>query len=218
MHLGKDENLLTNFTTDLPFRLHGSYSYIPGSTYISVSPRAFKDKRFLSIEPGDSFLHSHDARVSPKYVRVISGDPAVLAQAERSGMRTYTTDKLKEMFDYADRATKDQLGFGYVKERLPFGKADLAAKDIVWGKGIDQYHGYNYPGVLDYRRPAESAVNQYRKEIDRIFTEDFGRPSRKDYSTLEDMTGLNADLRPEYSESLVENSTVFDPLATQGMF
>ena len=204
VHLGKDsENLLANFTTDLPFRLHSWYPNIPGSTYMVVSPRAFKGKRFLSIEPSDSFLFSDDAIVSPNQVRIISGNSKVLDDAAKKGMRTISSDKLKQLYEQGKAITSKEYELGLNGAERPFQNSDNAADNLRWNNVNMSY-------------PKEGIVTPYRQEVDRIITENIGRPTLRDYKNLEDITGLKANYVSQYSDDLIKDAN--DPLASESMF
>lgn len=201
--IGNDTNLLGNFTTDLPFRLHKGYSVPPGPNYMVVSPRAFRGKKFLSIDPGDSFLYRGDAVVDPKYVRIISGEPNVLAEASRRGMRTTTSDELQRLYKIGADVTKKEYDLGLNGAPRPFQNADVAADNLKWYGHLESY-------------PENGVVTPYRGEVDRIISETIGRPTREDYRTLEKMTGLDAHLAPNFNENLIVHST--DKLASPTTF
>ena len=161
VQLGNSDKLLTNFTTDLPFRLHDWYPNIPGPTYMIVSPRAFKGKKFYSIKPSDSFLSTVDSKVTPNQIRIISGDPKILKEAERRGMRTLTSDKLQDLFNVGSEITKN---------------ADVAIDDF---KFRNRFYKENIPEILS--KYPEGVVTPYRAEVDKLITQNIGRPSIKDY-------------------------------------
>jgi hypothetical protein len=176
VQLGNSDKLLTNFTTDLPFRLHGWYPNIPGPTYMIVSPRAFKGKKFYSIKPSDSFLSTVDSKVTPNQIRIISGDPKILEEAERRGMRTLTSDKLQDLFNVGSEITKKEFELGRNGAVRPFANADVAIDDF---KFRNRFYKEDIPEILS--KYPEGVVTPYRAEVDKLITQNIGRPSIKDY-------------------------------------
>ena len=83
-----NDNLFTNFTSDLPFRTHARYKNIPGGEYLVVSPEAFSGVKPVSIEPMDTFFLTSDLHISPSKVTFISGNPNYLALAKSRGFNT----------------------------------------------------------------------------------------------------------------------------------
>lgn len=203
VQLGNSSKLLTNFTTDLPFRLHAWYPNISGPTYMVVSPRAFKGKKFFSIKPSDSFLDTREAEVTPNQVRIISGDPRILRDAENKGMRTLTSDRLQNLFKLGSEVNQKEYDLGMNGAVRNFQNADRAADNLQWR----DVH-------IDY--PKEGVVTPYRAEVDKLITQNFGRPSIKDYQTLQDITGLDAGVTTEFNPEFLKNA--IDPLANKDMF
>lgn len=209
VHLANDKvNLLANFSTDLPFRLHPHYPDAPGSTYMIVSPRAFKGKKFLSLDPGDSFMLSDEAIVNPNFVRIISGDPEVLNQAARLGMRTTTSPKLQKLYKIGTDAAKKEFELGLNGGQRSFMFSDRAAGEINLHKRLLGEDAYQYP--------KEGVVVPYRNEVDRIITDEIGRPSLEDYRRIQKITNVDPHISSTFNEEFLRNAS--DPLATQNMF
>lgn len=98
LKLGQDKNLLVNLTTDVPFRLHKSYSHLPGGEYIFIRPEAFKGRRFLSLEPSDSFLlNDADLLLEPQYVEILTGNKDIIPNLESMGFKVHTTPELQNL-------------------------------------------------------------------------------------------------------------------------
>lgn len=92
------KQLLANFTTDVPFRLHQNYKYAPGAEYMLVDPAAFKGVKPLTIDPMDTIFINSDLQITPNYVTMLSGNADVLAKAQQKGMKIATSDKLQKIY------------------------------------------------------------------------------------------------------------------------
>ena len=109
LKLGQDKNLLVNLTTDVPFRLHKHYSHLPGGEYIFVRPEAFKGRRFLSLEPSDSFLlNDSDLLIEPQYVEILTGNKDIIPSLESMGFKVHTTPQLQKL--HTEVHTQHQTG------------------------------------------------------------------------------------------------------------
>lgn len=142
VQLGKSDNGLVNFTSDLPFRLHKHYSHAPGSEYLIIDPRALKGHTPLSIEPMDTFFpNNENISVDPKYVGIISGNPKVLEQATNAGLQVHTSPELQELWK----------SLSTIQDR--FSKGPMYSSNApLYRKVIDEYitKGIGRPSLSDY--------------------------------------------------------------------
>ena len=198
--LAPKRNLFVNMTSDLPFRTHAQYQNIPGSTFLRIHPRAFKGKLFGGITPSDTFLLNES--VDPRFVTVISGDVDILTEAQKAGMRIYTTPRLTELYQQAKQNAR-LLG-----KDFNISSADNHILDLR----------ERYPQLAKEANPLGT---MYRQEVDRILTEDFGRPTFEDYQNLERATGLKSGVRiysPDHAKVKIENAGVLDPTFDENFF
>lgn len=96
--LTKDNGVIHNFTTDLPFRPHSSYSY----TYphvLATSAENLAGNVPIVGDPMDTFFLKSSAIKAPANKSIfISGDKNALRIAKERGLKTLTSDKLQEEF------------------------------------------------------------------------------------------------------------------------
>lgn len=199
--LAPRRNLFVNMTSDLPFRTHAQYQDIPGSTFLRIHPRAFKGRVFGGITPSDTFLLNKS--VDPRFVTVISGDVDILTKAQKAGMRVYTTPRLTELYQQAKQ-------HAHLLEHRDF---NIAFADDI----MSELHRA-YPQLVTEAKPLGT---MYRQEVDRIFTEDFGRPTFEDYQNLERATGLKSGVRiysPDHAKAKIENAGILDPTFDENFF
>ena len=179
--------VFTNFTTDVPFRLHPNYGNMPGGDFVVVDPAAFRGKRPWSIEPSDTFFLARDASdVDPKYITFISGNADNLAAAEKAGMRTKTSPAL-------------QSSYAKIADELKSMEAAAAEDRLVktgWGE------------------LSNDLIKDYRGEIISLL-DDMGRPTLHDYQMLEGVTGLSSRTKAFDSSDIERiNSAMHDLSAT----
>lgn len=106
-----NDNVLANFTSDMPFRTHSDYRIRPGAHYVSINPSAFKGKTPLSIEPMDTIFMNEGLNIKPSDVTFISGDTKALSEAKSLGYNIDTNDELIKLFDEYDKnKTSDIVG------------------------------------------------------------------------------------------------------------
>lgn len=171
VNLARENNLLTNVSSDMPFRLHKDYSNMPGGEIIVVDPAAFKGKTPLSIEPSDTFfLGSTVEDIDPGLLHFVSGDETLLRQAESLGMRPSTSQAL------IDEYAKVQQ----IADKLAATPPKYSGS-IRLDKGYTGWGGVSAGKTKDYRRAMDSHLEQ-----------EFGRPTYSEYSLLEQDTGLRA--------------------------
>ena len=171
-NIGKDgfvtlapvNNVLVNFTTDLPFRRHPSYSKIPGAHYIIVEANELSGYTPLSIEPMDTFF-INNLKLKPSQITFLSGDEQSLDIAKNLGFNIESSPEIIKAFKIAQ---KD------VDER------NLAKSGINNG-------GINLVKYLTFGDSGK--VSDYIKVIDDYFTSK-GRPDIYDYRKMESSTNL----------------------------
>lgn len=147
--LAPQENIFGNFTTDVPFRLHPSYSSMPGGEVLLVNPEALSGKAPWNIDPMDTFFRASDLTgIDPKYITMLSGNEGMLRKAEALGMGTATNQGLIDA--YTDVSEQ-------IKRMKP------GTDGTNWhGSYVDMLQGYRHalddamevigrPSVEDYR-------------------------------------------------------------------
>lgn len=117
----------SNFTTDLPFRLHHDYAYAPGAEYMIVHPRAFKGIKPFTIDPMDVIFKNSELRFNPKDVTIISGNTSLLREAKAKGMNIGTNLDLVRKY----RSIEQQMIPG-----KHFGVLDA---DGIYRNAVDNY-------------------------------------------------------------------------------
>lgn len=155
-----------NVTTDLPFRIHGDYGPMPGGEYMVIDPRAFRGKKPFTLDPMDTIFKNSEVRISPEFITIVSGNPAMLRQAKLQGFNVAMTPELHNAYRGIVRELNIPTQAGSTKIRLnerKFGRTTGAAA--------------------------------YRRAADDYFTQ-IGRPTYEDYVRLQDATGLSANVVP----------------------
>ena len=155
-----------NVTTDLPFRLHGSYGPMPGGEYMVIDPRAFAGKKPFTLDPMDTIFKNSEVRVSPEFITIVSGNPTMLRQAKLQGFNVAMTPELHDAYR------------GIVREiNIPgqAGKNTIRLNKGTFGEAT---------GAAAYRRAADNYFTQ------------IGRPTYQDYLQLERATGLPSHTIP----------------------
>lgn len=179
VRLVPQDNVVGNFTTDLPFRTHANYSIPPGTTYMIIDPNVMTGIKPASIEPMDTIFFNPDIPlVEPSKITLISGDPVILSEAEKLGFKTGTNDAIKNAWQAINAVETPKPKFA-------------PGTRIQIEKGVEP----TIPNKLLHANT--ELVSDYKDAIDRYITEIIGRPTLSDYRNLEQRTGLNAGVAPE---------------------
>ena len=93
-----ESNMIANFTTDLPFRIHEDYSTLPGREYMLISPQGFVGKHPIGIDPMDTMFPNKGLTIDPEYVTIVSGSDDILQEAQKQGFKIQSSDKLKSLY------------------------------------------------------------------------------------------------------------------------
>lgn len=183
VQVAPEENWLANFTTDQLMVPHKSYPVEGiGKNVLVISPEAFRGTTPFSLDPGDSFFVNHELKIKPKHVTFISGDPQSIQLAKERGFNVETSPKLKILSELSKQATWEEL-----QTMRP-----ALEKRGYW------FHGREYPKIK----------SDYVDELNRILHSRFNRPSLKDYSNIESVTGVPTHT---YSRSITPWQSFFGP-------
>lgn len=183
VQVAPEENWLANFTTDQLMVPHKSYSVEGiGKNVLVISPEAFRGTTPFSLDPGDSFFINRELKIKPKHVTFISGDPQSIQLAKERGFNVETSPKLKILSELSKQATWEEL-----QTMRP-----ALEKRGYW------FYGREYPKIK----------SDYVDELNRILDSRFNRPSLKDYSNIESVTGVPTHT---YSRSAAPWQSFFGP-------
>lgn len=148
--LSPKNNSFTNLTTDLPFRLHKSYSHLPGGEVMVINGRALRGHTPLSIEPMDTFFRNN-IRLRPEDITIITGSKDLYERGTKLGFKMKTSRILQDLYptqeipSYINPFDKFQIskrGAGY----------SISAKQ--YKAAIDDYitQTFGRPTLKDYRK------------------------------------------------------------------
>lgn len=153
-----------------------------GKNALVISPEAFRGTTPFSLDPGDSFFINKELKIKPKHVTFISGDPQSIQLAKERGFNVETSPKLKILSELSKQATWEEL-----QTMRP-----ALEKRGYW------FHGREYPKIK----------SDYVDELNRVLHTRFNRPSLKDYSNIESVTGVPTHT---YSRSTAPQQSFFGP-------
>lgn len=173
-------NYFANLTTDVPFRLHTNYNHMPGGEYMVIDPKAFAGKKPFTLDPMDTIFKNSEVRISPEFITIVSGNPAILRQAKLQGFNVAMTPELHNA--YVNLVRSAHIPTKPVSGSIPL------RKTLVHNRGkykIDDSNYFSYAGPIPL----------YRQAADDFFTQ-IGRPTYEDYVRLQDATGLSANVVP----------------------
>lgn len=165
---------ITNFTTDRPVVPH-SWSWDMRDLYI-FNPKIIKGKKPASIEPSDTFYPKANITAKPSQTTLVSGNPLRLVDAKSKGMSTLSSPEARRLYQEAE--------WKYL------GDLKKWKENMRTATGAHRRH-------LEPEMPVRDNYGaEYAKEIQRLQSQR-GTPTMKDYSSLENKTGLKAGVTDE---------------------
>lgn len=183
VQIAPEQNWLANFTTDKLMTPHKGYpKQAIGKNVLIISPEAFRGTTPFSLDPGDSFFINSELKIKPKHITFISGDKQALQLAKERGFNTESSPKLKILSKFINPATWEEQGLM---------RPELEKKGY-W------FYGRQYPKIK----------SDYVDELNRVLHTRFNRPSLKDYSNIESVTGVPTHT---YSRSTAPWQSFFGP-------